>query len=541
MRNGSITTLILIATMLYTAQSGSAFNSPVINHIVNKSLTDVSSPSGGKDSTAARASSSATCGTYTVSDADGNVYSTVQIGDQCWMGENMRVGVMIPGTTNQSNNSITEKHCYGDLPSNCNTYGGLYQWNELMQYSGQLGAQGICPTGWHIPTWDEWQWLGYILMDNAGGKMKTTGTIEGGDGLWHAPNTLATNSSGFSAPPGGWKDDAGNFGNQGYNAFFFTSSGWWYCCAYFRQLSYNDGSVYSNYTYYSYSMSVRCLKNASALPTVSTSSISGITTTTAIAGGNVTSDGGETVNARGVVWSTTQNPTVTGYQGITSNGSGVGPFTSNLSGLTPHTSYYVRAYATNSMGTGYGEQIAFTTAIPSVLTLSGVTISAGTVACRDATQTITVSNFSVLTGGSATLISGGNILLQPLTIVQNGGNLHAYITTTQNYCQQPASLIQSDGEQTTTGVQTRQLKDASAFFTIFPNPSTGIFTLEMLDTDAIQAIHVEICSIMGKRVLQSELSGRQRYEFDLTGWPEGVYLIRIVAGNKMSVGKLIKQ
>ncbi len=540
MKTSLFSSLFLLATFFCAAQSVLTDKIKANDHAGNIRLTDNSAAPVKNDTTASRASQAAICGTYNVSDASGNVYSTVQIGDQCWMGENLRVGVMIPGSTNQTNNSIIEKHCYGDVPSNCDTYGGLYQWNELMQYSGQLGAQGICPTGWHIPTSDEWQWLGYILMDNAGGKLKTTGTIEGGNGLWYAPNTLATNSSGFSAPPGGWKDDAGNFANQGYNAFFFTSSGWWYCCAYFRQLSYNDGNVYSNYTYYSYSMSVRCLKNAATLPTVSTSSISGITTTTAVGGGNVTNDGGADVTARGVVWSTTQNPTVSSNQGITANGTGVGVFPSNLTGLSPHTTYYVRAYATNSIGTGYGDQIGFVTAIPSSLTISGVTVNSGTVTCFDATQTITVSNFNVLTGGSAMLIAGGNILLQPATIVQSGGYLNARITTTQNYCVQPASMIISGSEQTATGVQTTELKDAMDLFTVFPNPTAGIFTMEMIIFDATQPIQVEILSMMGERVLQTERAGQQRYEFDLTARPKGIYLIRVVTGDIMSSGKLIK-
>jgi len=94
-------------------------------------------------------------------------------------------------------------------------------------------------------------------------------------------------------------------------------------------------------------------------PVVTTSSVTEITQTTATCGGNVTSNGGATVTARGVCWSTTQNPTINNSH--TTNGSGTGSFTSNISGLTANTTYYVRAYATNSNGTGYGEQKTFTT------------------------------------------------------------------------------------------------------------------------------------------------------------------------------------
>ena len=96
------------------------------------------------------------------------------------------------------------------------------------------------------------------------------------------------------------------------------------------------------------------------LPTLTTTQISSINTTTCNSGGNITSDGGASITARGVVWSTAQNPTIA-LSTKTSNGTGVGNFVSNISGLTPNTTYYVRAYATNSMGTAYGNEITFTT------------------------------------------------------------------------------------------------------------------------------------------------------------------------------------
>lgn len=99
------------------------------------------------------------CGTTdTVVDVDGNSYGIVQIGRQCWMAQNMRVGTMINGSTDQSDNDIIEKYCYNDQANNCTSNhpnepdGGLYTWSEAMQYSTNEGAQGICPDGWHIPT-----------------------------------------------------------------------------------------------------------------------------------------------------------------------------------------------------------------------------------------------------------------------------------------------------------------------------------------------------------------------------------------------------
>ncbi|UCH14059.1 MAG: hypothetical protein JSV22_13270 [Bacteroidales bacterium] len=95
------------------------------------------------------------------------------------------------------------------------------------------------------------------------------------------------------------------------------------------------------------------------LPVLTTTSAGSITETTALSGGNITDDGGSTVTARGVCWSTSENPTIS--NSFTTDGSGTGSFTSNISGLSPGTKYYVRAYATNSVGTSYGEPISFVT------------------------------------------------------------------------------------------------------------------------------------------------------------------------------------
>ena len=95
------------------------------------------------------------------------------------------------------------------------------------------------------------------------------------------------------------------------------------------------------------------------LPTVTTTAVSNIAPTTAMSGGNVTADGGADITARGICWSTSQTPTISGNH--TTDGTGTGSFTSTMTGLTPNTTYYVRAYATNSEGTAYGEVVSFTT------------------------------------------------------------------------------------------------------------------------------------------------------------------------------------
>jgi uncharacterized protein (TIGR02145 family) len=90
---------------------------------------------------------------------EGQVYNTIKVFSQCWLKENLNVGTMIPGSQNQSDNGIIEKYCYENEPDSCAKYGGLYQWNEVMQYTTQQGTQGICPPGWHLPTDEEWKVL----------------------------------------------------------------------------------------------------------------------------------------------------------------------------------------------------------------------------------------------------------------------------------------------------------------------------------------------------------------------------------------------
>lgn len=122
------------------------------------------------------------------------------------------------------------------------------------------------------------------------------------------------------------------------------------------------------------------LPNSNTVPTVTTTSISNIIQTTATSGGNVTDDGGSEVTAKGVCWSTSPNPTTA--NDTTNDGTGQGSFTSSLTGLTANTTYYVRAYATNSEGTSYGGEIEFTTTsdIPIIITtdISSITENTAT-------------------------------------------------------------------------------------------------------------------------------------------------------------------
>jgi len=203
------------------------------------------------------------CGNGTVTDADTNVYGTIQIGTQCWMRQNMRVGTRIAVAGNQTNNATTEKYCYSDSDANCTSNdpnqpdGGLYQWDEAMQYVTTAGARGICPQGWHIPTDAEQYTLENYLKDagqtcnasrsaawdcsSAGTKLKPNGT------------------SGFEGNLAGCAL-AGSFYLRGTYGFFWSSSESG-ATAWYRDLTSVSSSVLRDADVKTYAVSVRCIKD----------------------------------------------------------------------------------------------------------------------------------------------------------------------------------------------------------------------------------------------------------------------------------------
>jgi uncharacterized protein (TIGR02145 family) len=197
-----------------------------------------------------------------VADRDGNYYKVVTIGTQIWMAENLNSGIQTPLSDFQKDNGIIEKHCYNDLKSYCDIYGGLYQWAEAMQYkppdNGIIGTtQGICPAGWHMPTISEWQTLSNYLdgPQVAGGKLKEKGFAH-----WLQPNSGATNESGFSALPGG-QSDGTTFNELGIYGL------WWSTdmdnlknpLNYF--IYYDSPEINRFSAGFTWSASVRCVKN----------------------------------------------------------------------------------------------------------------------------------------------------------------------------------------------------------------------------------------------------------------------------------------
>src|SRR5664280_2654185 len=143
---------------------------------------------------------------------------------------------------------------------------------------------------------------------------------------------------------------------------------------------------------------INSCKKEDVIPTLTTTALTNITTTSVTSGGLISKDGGATVTARGVCWSTTSNPTV--GDSHTSDANGAGSFTSDITGLTPNTLYHVRAYATNKVGTAYGADISFTTTPIVVPTLT-------TVAVTSITATTAISGGNITSDGDGAITAEG--------------------------------------------------------------------------------------------------------------------------------------
>lgn len=199
----------------------------------------------------------------------GRNYNTVKIGNQCWMKENLNVGTMINGTSFPSNNGVIEKYCQNNDTNNCNIYGALYPWNEMMAYVTTPGSQGICPSGWHIPTDNDWCILSQYLDPSTncnisgsytgplvGAKLKEVGFTH-----WLSPNTGATNESNFTAVGSGDRYPSGTFAGLNTYAVYWTSTST-AANPYYRYLRYNQSGIFrNNQSFDTNGFSVRCIKN----------------------------------------------------------------------------------------------------------------------------------------------------------------------------------------------------------------------------------------------------------------------------------------
>ena len=172
------------------------------------------------------------CGDSLFDSRNGQIYKTVQIGTQCWMAENLNIGTIINGSGDQTDNGVIEKYCYDNNSINCENYGGLYQWDEMMQYTSVYGSRGICPNGWYLPTDDEWKILegnvdsyygvGDPEWDDIGWRGFDAGLNLKSLTGWSSGNN-GTDLFEFSALPGGYYN-SGTFADLNDRADFWSSS-----------------------------------------------------------------------------------------------------------------------------------------------------------------------------------------------------------------------------------------------------------------------------------------------------------------------------
>lgn len=289
-------------------------------------------------------------------DGDSNHYSVVRIDNNFWMAENLKTSRFNDGTPisyldNDAiwlniDTSYTAYYClYDNGTVNRDKYGNLYNWVA----AGFEWKHELCPVNWHVLKYYEF-FDAIKLLDpsvlyleevlRAGGKLKETGTTH-----WQAPNAGASNESGFSALPGGIRGvSPSGLGKTG---------SWWLGYGEGFDLNYNQTSIYYWHDRYNGGRSVRCVRDL-----VSTRPVESISSDSAISGGEVLGDKGSPIFQRGVCWSIVI-PTAAGPH--TSDGIGLGSFTSRINGLSPGTSYYVRAYAINQKDTLYGKIVEFRT------------------------------------------------------------------------------------------------------------------------------------------------------------------------------------
>lgn len=188
---------------------------------------------------------------------DGSVYHTVTIGTQTWMGENLRY---LPSVVGQATESNTTPYYYvygyngtdvsaAKATANYNTYGALYNWPA---------ACSACPTGWHLPTDAEWMQLNTFLGGTyvAGGKLKETGTAH-----WKNPNVGATNESGFTALPGGYRGQDGTFYDILGVGYWWTATAFSTNNAYYWHIGYSTAGLGRDFNPAEVGFSVRCVKD----------------------------------------------------------------------------------------------------------------------------------------------------------------------------------------------------------------------------------------------------------------------------------------
>jgi uncharacterized protein (TIGR02145 family) len=512
------------------------------------------------------------CGTSTVSDYDGNVYQTIVMGTQCWTRQNIRAAHYADGTSIPLSSTNSDVAPCRHLPDNDSSlvedYGYLYNWPAVMRgdtssTANPSGVNGICPDGWHVPSSSEWEQLYHTLCGNTafhcdGGDTAQARAVASTTG-WNSSAVPCSpgyapaenNISGFTIYPAGVYTSNTAY-NKGYESSFWAATEFQSGRPYIAVLQ-NSVVQFSPFycsNFVSPGRSVRCVRDIAerSLPEVSTNVVSVFTMHTALCGGAVLHNGGDTVTERGICWGTSPMPSVAGPH--LALGSDTGTFSVTLTNLQPATAYYVRAYATNGVGTAYGNDVAFTTPLCTAF---------DTVLVYDACESF------VWQGDTFTSTGDYRFVLSSSEGCDSIVTLHLtihYPSDTAVYVEAIGHYEWNGVQYDTSGVYTMTLQDMfgcdstvtmyltvgvqdfgndNGAVTIFPNPTADHVFVQVSSEWAGKRKDILLFDSYGRLVLQSEMDG-DRVMLDVKDFASGIYLMKMtVDGRYVGYGKIVKQ
>jgi len=189
------------------------------------------------------------------------------------------------------------------------------------------------------------------------------------------------------------------------------------------------------------------------------------------------------------------------------------------------------------------------TVVPFQSTPGNQLIGNGQSQCFNALQNIVIAGFgntfTIQGGGSATMIAGSVINYLPGTTVENGGYMHGYIAPSGPWCNSGSTIPLAEVNREEAEGRSQELMETgkysgNASFRIYPNPTTGMFTLELTGMALDQRVEIEIYSLHGERILTESYSGDTKHEFSLFTHPAGIYVVRIVTEGMVETGKVVK-
>ena len=451
-------------------------------------------------------SSSFTCGEPFIDPRDEQAYSTIQIGDQCWMAENLNIGEMINGDLNMTDNGVIEKYCYENNTTNCDKYGGLYQWDEMMRYITTPGMQGICPYGWHIPTNDEWISLedyvvGLGYPNSSGDPNGTANALKSclqinsplGDSCntnehprWDQNSThYGFNVFGFSSLPGGYCKRIGSFNCLGGNGFMWSSTENLTTCAWSRIISYNYGGMGRGYISKTRGFSVRCLRNYRLFDNLSIQDKN------------------------------------RGYELLNQKTKNIEPIHFIFKGGNPAEA----VYTIYIKGLEIGDEVAV---------FDGDKIVGSIRINSEKAFENELPVFSILTNGQG-YEEGYPIRFK---VWSENKLLSADFDMEAIYDSYVSDVYpEGDGKYSIVNITKRSIENNEETILIYPNPSTGIFNISI--EGVIGAIQIKVFDLRGKEYSDFELNGSVSKQIDLTDLATGVYFLSITGYNFSQIKKIV--